>query len=259
MRRPDHHNEIEMNLLQSGWVTYLLGAQKIRIEAGCLSIFWAAIPHQIIDYGNEPEYFVATLPFASFLQCKLPDKLVQPLLRGEVIAETAPEGARFDYALFSQWEKDLAKQQEDANRLVLLEMEARLLRLASSLPPLDTSGSRRRAPLADGVLSRVEQMACFIAQHFLNKLTVEDVGRHVGLHPKNAMNLFQSAFGTTLIEYLTHHRISRAQRLLVTTGEKIVEIAYNSGFSSISRFNEAFRRQCGCSPREYRQRHHFDS
>jgi AraC-like DNA-binding protein len=80
----------------------------------------------------------------------------------------------------------------------------------------------------------------------------------VGLHPNYAMGLFQNAFGTTLIEYLTHHRISHAQRLLATTDEKIVEVAFSSGFSSISRFNEAFRRECGCSPREYRRKHRFD-
>jgi AraC-like DNA-binding protein len=69
------------------------------------------------------------------------------------------------------------------------------------------------------------------------------------------MSLFKKAFGTTLIDYLTHHRISHAQRLLATTDAKIVEIAFSSGFNSISRFNEAFRRACNCTPREYRRQH----
>ena len=56
MQRPDRHNEIEMNFLGTGWVTYLLGGRKVRIEAGQLSAFWAALPHQVTDYGDEPEY-----------------------------------------------------------------------------------------------------------------------------------------------------------------------------------------------------------
>jgi transcriptional regulator GlxA family with amidase domain len=60
---------------------------------------------------------------------------------------------------------------------------------------------------------------------------------------------------TTLIDYLTQHRVSHAQRLLATTDRKIVHVALESGFGSISRFNDAFRRGCGCSPREYRQQH----
>src|SRR5204862_3730801 len=57
MRRPDHHNEVEINFLGTGWLTYLLGGRKVRFEAGRLSAFWAAIPHQIIDFGDETEYF----------------------------------------------------------------------------------------------------------------------------------------------------------------------------------------------------------
>jgi hypothetical protein len=73
MPRPDRHNEIELNFLETGWVTYLLGGRKIRIKGGRLSAFWAALPHQIIDFGDQPEYFVVTLPLAWFLQCKLPE------------------------------------------------------------------------------------------------------------------------------------------------------------------------------------------
>ena len=98
-------------------------------------------------------------------------------------------------------------------------------------------------------------MACLIAQRYTEQLTVAEIGERVGLHPNYAMGLFKKAFGTTLIDYLTHHRVSHAQRLLATTNEKIVEVAFNSGFNSISRFNEAFRRACGCTPRAYRLQH----
>ena len=261
MRRPDHHNEVELNLLHSGWVTYLLGGRKVRIEAGRLSVFWAAIPHQIIDYGDEPEYFVATIPFAWFLQCKLPDKLVQPLLHGAVMCEPQGLRARSDYEAFNQWEQDLQATQEEGQRLVLLEMEARLRRLAMALPARQPSARptrRRKAGLNDGGLNKVEQMACFIARHYTEKLSVEDIGLSVKLHPNYAMSLFQKTFGTTLIDYLTNHRVSHAQRLLATTDEKIVDVAFNSGFNSISRFNDAFKRACGCSPRTYRQQHRLD-
>ena len=256
MRRPDHHNEIELNMLQSGWLTYLLGGRKVRIEAGHLSAFWAAIPHQIIDYGSETEYFVATLPLAWFLQCRLPEPLVQPLMRGEVLSDTGGDRAGFDAELFAQWERDLGNDQREIRDIVILEMEARLRRLAVSLPtPKETKKRRLRLALQDGGLNKVEQMACLVAQRYKEPLTVTEIGAAVGLHPNYAMNLFKKAFGTTLIDYLTHHRVSHAQRLLVTTDEKIVEIAFGSGFNSISRFNEAFRRACGCTPREYRVHH----
>jgi AraC-like DNA-binding protein len=258
MRRPDRHNEIELNFLETGWVTYLLGGQKIRIEAGQLSAFWAAIPHQVIGYGDEPEYFVATIPLAWFLQCKLPDELVHRLLHGQVVGERDTPPVRSDSQLFSQWENDLKKSNTGIMRAVLLEMEARLLRFAlgaNHSVNAKRTNRKHRIVISDGGLNKVEQMACFIAQRYAERLTIATIGREVGLHPNYAMSLFRKAFGTTLIDYLTQHRVSHAQRLLATTDQKIVDIALNSGFGSISRFNDAFRRACRCSPRDYRSQH----
>jgi AraC family transcriptional regulator, melibiose operon regulatory protein len=259
MRRPDHHNEIELNMLGRGWLTYLLGGRKVKIAAGHLSVFWAAIPHQIIDYGADTEYFVATIPLAWFLQCRLPENLVRPLLRGEVLSAPRPTRAQADSDLFAQWASDLREPPEAARAIVMLEMEARLRRLASSLPAAPARPAHRKpTTLHGGGLNKVEQMACLIAQRYTEPLTVTAIGQAVRLHPNYAMSLFKKAFGTTLIDYLTHHRISHAQGLLATSDEKIVEVAFNSGFNSISRFNEAFRRACGCSPRDYRRQHRLE-
>lgn len=254
MDRPDHHNEIELNLLESGWVTYLLGGRKVRIEAGRLGVFWGAIPHQIIDYGDEPDYFCATIPFSWFLQFRLPDDFVQRLLRGEVLLDPDAASIEWDRAMFGQWERDLRKSREEQKAVVLLEMEARLMRLSAKVPPLrGETGRRRRGH--DAGLNKVEQMACLIAQRYTEALTIDLIAESVGLHPKYAMRLFRQTFGTTLLDYLKHHRVSHAQRLLATTEAKVADIAHESGFNSISRFNETFRRECGTTPREFRRQH----
>ncbi len=257
MRRPDHHNEVELNFLEAGTVTYLLGGKKVQLVAGRLSAFWGAIPHQIIAYGNEPAYFVGTIPLPWFLQWRLPRHFVQLLLQGELITEKEDDRAFFDAHLFARWVDDLMTRNAEFERSVLLEMEARLIRLAGSIAavgPVVATGERGPAASRSG-LSKVEQMACFIAEHYTERLTVQRIAELVNLHPNYAMNLFQKAFGATLVDDITNHRVSHAQRLLATTDQKIVDAAYESGFASISRFNDAFRRACGCSPREYRRTH----
>src|SRR5690349_8211047 len=91
MQSPDHHNEVQLNILVRGRVTYMIGGLKTKVKPGHLTAFWAAMPHQIIDYADDTEYYVATLPLAWFLQCQLPDSVVQPLMRGEIISEPEPE------------------------------------------------------------------------------------------------------------------------------------------------------------------------
>ena len=256
MQSPDHHNEIQLNMLRRGRVTYLVGGRKIKVKPGHLTAFWAAIPHQIIDYEDATEYFVATLPLAWFLQCQLPDSLMQPLMRGEVISEPQPGRADFDTALFVQWEGDLQKNSRVIRDIVTREMETRLRRLGATLETARAGNiTRPPAKVQVGGLNKVEQIVCYIAQNYIEPITVTDIGKMVGLHPNSAMRLFKKVFGTTLIDHLTHHRIFHAKRLLATTDQKIVDVAYSSGFSSISRFNEAFRRACGCTPRDYRRDH----
>ncbi|MFO1448854.1 MAG: helix-turn-helix domain-containing protein [Opitutaceae bacterium] len=256
MLRPDHHNEVELNFLESGTVTYLLGGRKVTLTAAHLGVFWAAVPHQIIDFGDEPSYFVATIPLPWFLQWRLPSNLTAPLLAGEFIVETSGRNARTDLQLFAQWESDLQQANPGLAKSVLLEMQARLVRLAPHFPAR-AAPRRSRKPAGSG-LSKVEQMACFVARNYLERLEVQSIADVVGLHPNYAMNLFQKTLGSTLMDYMIKHRVAHAQRLLATTDAKINDVAAQSGFSSVSWFNIAFRKTCGCSPHKYRRSHRID-
>lgn len=255
MQRPDHHSEIELNFLKSGSVTYLLGGEKCVAQAGRLSVFWAANPHQIIDFSENTDYVVATIPLQCFLMWRLPEHFVQSIMRGEFLSEATDNMHFRDMQLFEQWAVDLQHRATTMEQPVLLEMQARLTRFALNLPVLKDSSAPARAP--EAALNKVEKMACFIAQRYTQKLSVQDIADHVMLNTNYAMGLFQKTLGTTLISYITQHRISHAQRLLTTTDKTITDIAFQSGFLSISRFNDAFVRSCGCAPREYRRLHHI--
>ena len=130
-----------------------------------------------------------------------------------------------------------------------LEVRARLLRLARAV------SKRRAASYPEPALSRADRLACYIARNYHQPLTSERVAAANGMHANYAMNLFRRAFDTTMSTFITQHRISHAQRLLVTTDDAVVSIAFRAGFQSLSRFNEAFKAACGCSPRQYRRDH----
>ena len=258
MKRPDRHNEIELNLLRQGSLTYLLGGNTVTIPAGRLAVFWAAIPHQIISSTDNTEYYVATIPFSWFLQCQFPGHFVDAILHARVVLDLEPRPGDGDLEMFERWVHDLASPTPGKRRVAFLEIEARLLRFAEAVPQDIADGSVQKASqsmIETGGLKRVEQLALFIAQHYTEKISVEQISDAAGLHPNYAMAVFKKALGITLVDCLTQHRVSHAQRLLATTNDKIIDVAFSSGFTSLSRFHEAFRRWCGCSPKEYRLRH----
>src|SRR5256885_911232 len=61
MRRPDHHNEVELNFLESGTVTYLLAAGKTVVDSGRCPIRESSTrlrcdgPGAASDHHNEVE------------------------------------------------------------------------------------------------------------------------------------------------------------------------------------------------------------
>lgn len=254
MARPDYHNEIELNLLKSGSLTYLLRGRHVTVRPGWLTVFWALVPHQIVHYDGDSPYYVVTVPLSHFLQWKLPSDFVNDVLRGEVIEEEADAMFQRDLCRCKQWLQDADDGSDVAKDIMLMEVEARLHRLALSysarLP--DEDGAVR---LDAGTSSHVEEMAVFVAANYQRQLQVKEIADSVGLHPDYATSLFKRAFGMTLYDYLLDHRISHAQRMLATTVEKISTIAFDSGFNSISRFNAAFKEACNCTPSEYKQSH----
>jgi AraC family transcriptional regulator, melibiose operon regulatory protein len=260
MSRSDRHNEIEINLLEGGTLVYLMGGQRVVVPAGRLAAFWAGVPHQIIQFDRLSEYFVLTIPLAWFLQWQLPNRLTQPILHGKMIVEADKGLLASDRARFEAWSEDLQAGSQERCHASLLEVEARMRRLALTVASdsSGTSGRRSTAVLGKELPGRAEAIARFIAQNYTQPWTAKTIGQHVGLHPNYAMALFQRTFGTTLIKYITQHRLSHAQRSLVTTEDLILNIALSSGFGSLSRFNEAFRQAFGCTPREYRKLHRLE-
>ncbi len=64
--------------------------------------------------------------------------------------------------------------------------------------------------------------------------------------------LFKKATNTTPTEYINFVRVWKAENLLITTDNSVLEISMAVGFSSVSYFNRIFKRLKNATPTEYR-------
>lgn len=248
MPKCDRHNEIEINYLTQGNITYLRHNKKITIPNKRLTMFWGLIPHQIVHYENVERYYVCTIPFARFLSWKLPVGFVDSLLRGDILYEQTDEYAQYDEFLLKNWLEDyncIDMQLE----LILLEMQARITRMARRLHDSDNG-----ITLASYQATFLEKTTIYLTKNYCNDIKAKDIGTAVGLHPDYVNHIFRKAFGTTISDYIAELRIAHAERKLLTTDISITDIAYECGFNSIARFNAAFFRKKQCTPREYRKK-----
>lgn len=245
MCRAHTHGDIEVNCLfppAENSLTYILAGRRPTIAGGQAGIFWGGVPHQSIGYHGSVHGIWLTLPLAWFLKCNFPNNFAARLMQGQLF--TLPLSA--DRA--AQWLRDFDAGPTH-HRPILLELEALLARLALAAP-----ARRPAAPRADS-LSAIERITSFLALHYQQPLSVDDLATHARLHPKYLMTAFRQATGTTVKTYLLRLRIAHAQRLLATTDMRVLDIAMHSGFGSLSRFYETFDRYVKQRPLAYRRKH----
>ena len=82
---------------------------------------------------------------------------------------------------------------------------------------------------------------------------VKDIAKAADLNPNYAVTLFHSKCGTHISDFIIMLRVYEAQRLLLTTDMKIIDIAMDAGFGSMSNFYKCFKRVCRKNPKEYRK------
>jgi AraC family transcriptional regulator len=86
------------------------------------------------------------------------------------------------------------------------------------------------------------------------QLHLEEVAHQACLSPYHFHRLFRQAFRQTPNQYLQRKRLANAQRLLERGEHSVTSVCLEVGFESITSFSGLFRRNFGCSPREYRSR-----
>ena len=251
MGRAHTHADVEINIPMHGDpLRYLYAGRIVEVPVGKIAIFWGGIPHQLLSPASGCEGIWITLPLPWILQWEIPQPLTQRLLSGDfLLGESALE----ETAGLRRWVEDFESQNASRRKVLLLEIQARLHRLA-----LDMPRRHRPQPLSSNTTgeARMESITRHINTHYLEIVTLRQIAEAVGLNHRYMMRLFQSHSAMSVWEYVVRLRVSHAQRLLITTNQKITDIAMESGFGSVAPFYAAFEKfGGGKTPTAFRQGH----
>jgi len=88
--------------------------------------------------------------------------------------------------------------------------------------------------------------------HLEERPSVSDVAVAMGICESHLRRLFREALGKSPHEIMQEMRISRAKEMLLNTTLSGSEVAYASGFSSVSVFTRTFKQKAGHPPMAYR-------
>lgn len=245
MSRFDHHNEIEINFIPEGSLRYFFHNKEVEVAAGSVCMFWAFLPHRIIDFSGISNYYVITIPITTFLKWNFSNRFTSWLFSGEMIIDNS-FCQEDNVSQFDRWLNDSSDPQ--MSECMEIELHARLRRIDLRSRFL-TSQQKESV----GLPGKTHEMVLFISRNYHCQIKTSDVARAVNLNPDYAGALFKKTMNITITDYITKERIANVQRDMLFSDDSISQIAYKSGFNTISTFNIAFKRISGMTPREYRK------
>lgn len=253
MEHSHWHGHIEINYLFNCSADYLINGKKISVPEGRMILFWASIPHQMIATEGGGEMVNIYIPLQSFLSWKFPNEFLNEILNGEVLVADSLHPT--DQHLTYMWEEDLENKQTFLTLQVIDEIRNRIRRMSlepySSFNLSSLEKKIDQKTLVTG-LPHIHTILRYIADHYDQKITIENVAEFTGLHPNYAMKLFNQVMKISIKQYINKLRLQHAQALLIDTNKAVLNIALEAGFGSISRFYDIFHREFNMTPLQFR-------
>ena len=106
-------------------------------------------------------------------------------------------------------------------------------------------------------MNKIKDAIMYVEKSYAKQITLEEISDVVNMNPSYFCRYFKKFTGKTIMEYINFVRICKAEALLTSTNESVIEISMEAGFSSASYFNRVFKNINGMSPTEYRKIKHF--
>jgi len=100
----------------------------------------------------------------------------------------------------------------------------------------------------------VTRAKVYITEHQHEEVSLRQVAAAVNTSAFYFCKMFKQATGLTFTDYLARNRIEKVKNLLLNPHKRISEVAYETGFQSLSQFNRVFRRVTGESPTVWREK-----
>jgi AraC-like DNA-binding protein len=94
--------------------------------------------------------------------------------------------------------------------------------------------------------------------YLMPSLAIEDISKRINVPAKKLSQAIHTHLNKNFYEYINSYRIEEAKKRILDmryNNQKLLSVAFDSGFNSKSVFNAAFKKHSGCTPKQYRHQH----
>lgn len=94
----------------------------------------------------------------------------------------------------------------------------------------------------------------YVRSNISENIRVSDIAAHFGYNDKYLSNLFSAEGGIPLKQFILVNKMNAANQMLAHTQKPVGEIALALGFTDSHNFAKAYKKICGVTPSDYRNR-----
>ena len=92
----------------------------------------------------------------------------------------------------------------------------------------------------------------FVADHFAETITVEDLANIAALSPSHFSRLFKQTIGQSPMQFVMAYRVEQAKKKLSHQDLPLIDIALECGFADQAHFSRVFKQTEGVTPKTFR-------
>lgn len=101
-----------------------------------------------------------------------------------------------------------------------------------------------------GNLDRIQNSIDYIEENLKAEISAQELAEQANFSIFHYYRLFQMAVGIPVMQYVTRRKLLHAI-YEISCGSKIIEAALDYGFDTYAGFYKAFKREFGCSPKQF--------
>ena len=235
---PHTHHFTELIYVVGGQGDFRTGNNKQPVSANDLIIVPPNVEHTEVSYPASPlEYFVLGIDGVTFRNTGDED--------GSSIYNYKEEDSIL--SILHLLLKEAQEEKEGCSFACQNLLEVLLIHIVRMQKLVPLPYTAKRMTKECGLIKR------YLDSNYADAITLEHLASLAHMNKYYLVHAFTKYTGLSPISYLNTRRLQVSRELLSATNHSISQVASLSGFSSQSYFTQAFKRESGISPSQYRR------
>jgi AraC-like DNA-binding protein len=113
----------------------------------------------------------------------------------------------------------------------------------------------KSSAINDGVIEKLENIMQSEKPYLNSELKIDELAQMINIPYYQLSEVINKHYQTNFFDFINRNRVEEAKALLTSgNNDKILAVAFDSGFSNKATFNRIFKKTTGFTPSEYKKR-----